>query len=150
MNTIKTCPLSQLYLEFGIYPARFEIMKKRILFYHYILNKNKQSYIIQVLQAQENFPVRGDWISSVKSDLKTLQIHLNQMEITNMRKDKLIHMLNKAVMKCAFEYLLNLRKSKGGEIIYKQLELAKYLQPNNSGLSISEKKNYLHILTKCI
>ena len=38
----KTCPISQLYLEFGHYPARFEIFKMLILFYQYIMKQDKK------------------------------------------------------------------------------------------------------------
>ena len=37
-KTTRTCPISQLYLEAGHMPARFEIIKKRLLFLKNILN----------------------------------------------------------------------------------------------------------------
>ena len=37
LNTTKGCPISQLYLELGQHPARFEIQKMRILYLKYIL-----------------------------------------------------------------------------------------------------------------
>ena len=53
INTQKGCPLSQLYLEFGVYPARFEAMKLRILFYNYIQNQPKEYMLNQFLQIQK-------------------------------------------------------------------------------------------------
>ena len=43
-NTIK-------YLELGIYPIRFEIMKRKIIFLQYILKQEKTSMMYQVLKA---------------------------------------------------------------------------------------------------
>ena len=37
LNTGKSCPIIQLYLEMGHVPARIEIQKMRCLFLHYIL-----------------------------------------------------------------------------------------------------------------
>ena len=48
-GTERGCPLSQLYLEFGQYPARFEIIKVQTLFYHYIINQDNKSLIYTFL-----------------------------------------------------------------------------------------------------
>ena len=135
-------------MDFGIHPARFEIFKKRILFYHYILNKSENSSIFKVLEAQEKFPVRGDWKSCVNNDLKTLNIHFNTTDFKNLKKNKLIHILNEAISTSALQYLLHLRNSKGKEIIYTELEMSEYLKPNNSGLKILEKRKSSHIVIK--
>ena len=42
-KTGRNCPIAQMYLEFGQWPARFEIMKKRCLFLKCILNQNENS-----------------------------------------------------------------------------------------------------------
>ena len=46
------------YLELGIYPIRFEIMKRKIRFLQYILQQDKSSMIYQVLQTQGNIQQR--------------------------------------------------------------------------------------------
>ena len=39
------------YLELGIYPIRYEIMKRKIIFLQYVLQQDKSSMMFQVLQA---------------------------------------------------------------------------------------------------
>ena len=41
LNTSRSCPISQIYLESNQYPLRFEIMKSRILFLKYILSQKE-------------------------------------------------------------------------------------------------------------
>ena len=43
LKTGKGCPIAQLYLEIGLEPARFEIMKIRLLYLKYILDQNEES-----------------------------------------------------------------------------------------------------------
>ena len=48
-NTLK-------YLELGVIPIRFEIMKRKLMFLQYILKQNKNSMIYKVLKAIEEEP----------------------------------------------------------------------------------------------
>ena len=50
LKTSRGCPISQLYLETGHYPARFEIKMIRLLFLKYILNENPRSLMYKFLQ----------------------------------------------------------------------------------------------------
>ena len=52
LKTTKGCPIKSLYLEIGQTPARFEIMKMRLLYLKYILEQPKSSNIRQMLQLQ--------------------------------------------------------------------------------------------------
>jgi hypothetical protein len=45
LKTSKGCPIVQMYAELGQIPARFEIVKLRLLFLKYILNQNPDSLI---------------------------------------------------------------------------------------------------------
>ena len=56
----KGCPVTQMYLEYGQYPARFDIIRMQILYYHYILNEDPKSMIFKFLKIQEEYPVKGD------------------------------------------------------------------------------------------
>ena len=53
-QTTKGCPISQLYLEAGQYPARFEIIRRRLLFFKTILNENPDSLILKLSKPQPN------------------------------------------------------------------------------------------------
>ena len=43
LKTKKGCPISQMYLETGQWPARFQIMKSRIMFFKSILDEDQKS-----------------------------------------------------------------------------------------------------------
>ena len=45
------CPITQLYLEVGQIPGRFEIIKMRLIFLRNILNEDKTSRIYQFFEA---------------------------------------------------------------------------------------------------
>ena len=75
-KTTKGCPLTQLYLESGQIPARFEVKKKRLLFLKYILNQTEESTVSKVFVLQIEQPRKGDWASSCMRDLEYLDIRL--------------------------------------------------------------------------
>ena len=72
-------PIPALYLELGVIPVRFKIQAKRIMYLHYILNRDEKELIFQVFKAQMDDPVKGDWILTVKDDLKLF--NLNHMSM---------------------------------------------------------------------
>ena len=88
MKTGRGCPTSQLYLETGLIPARFIIMKLRCLFLKSILNENTESLIYKFIMAQHENPSRGDWMSSCLKDLKYLNLSLSIEEIKSLKKNK--------------------------------------------------------------
>ena len=64
-KTTKGCPISQLYLEMGVVPARFEIQKLRLLYLKYILNQEENSMIFKFFKLQLENPTKGDWVSTL-------------------------------------------------------------------------------------
>ena len=149
-NTEIGCPRSQLYLEGGIYPLRFEIMKIKTMFLHYILNEDTKSLISQFYTTQKNFPQKGDWVSQTNAICDYLEIDCKKEEFKLMSKIKLKSILKKKIENKALEYLLGLRGSKGQEIEYKRLEMSDYLLPNNSQLSNDDKKYLFSIRNRMI
>ena len=82
----KCTPTEMLYLEFGCIPFSHLIMKRRILFLHYILNEDGNSILNRFLVAQVRSQKKNDWIYQVQNDLKKL--NLNQdMEILKQMKN---------------------------------------------------------------
>ena len=69
------------YLELGLYPIRFEIMKRNILFLQYILKQEKTSMIYQVLKATWEKPIKNDFIQTCEKYLDVLDIKLSFQEI---------------------------------------------------------------------
>ena len=81
VSTERGCPISQLYFEFGLYPARFEIMKMKIMFYQYILKQDEHSLIYLFLKQQKRNPVRGDWHSEIVYIIQYLNLNMKEDEI---------------------------------------------------------------------
>ena len=104
-KTTKGCPISQLYLEAGHTPARFEIFKMKILFLKYILNENPDSLIHKVYKLQLENPTRGDWASSCLEDLKYLEIDMSLEEIKSVSEISLRSILKKSNRRRAVQYL---------------------------------------------
>ena len=150
-KTTKGCPISQLYLEAGHLPARFEILRKRLLFLQNILKEKPESMIYKFVKLQFENPKKGDWASSCVEALKYLNINISIEEIKCMRKNQFQNILKKSTNEKALEYLLERRGTKGKEIIYSRLKMSEYLLPRkNENLSITEKQYIFAIRNRMI
>ena len=145
LNTTKGCPITQLYMAVGLYPARYEIMKMRLLFLKYILNQEDSSMIKKFFKLQLGQPTRGDWASTCLSNLQYLQVNESLEEIEKMTKNKFKRILSNRIDEKALEYLNEKRGSKGSQIIYKEIKMCEYLLPNDEKLSISDKRNIFSV-----
>ena len=72
------------YIELGVYPVRFEMMKRKIVFLQYILKQDKSSMIYQVLKATMENPTKNDFVKSCEEYLTILDIKLSYREIEEM------------------------------------------------------------------
>ena len=144
-QTGRSCPNVQMYLEFGQWPARFELKKMRCLFLKQILKQNKNSQIYRFFELQLKNPVKGDWVSTCLTDLFELEIKETLEEIENMSAYKFKNLVKRKTEIKALEYLLRKRGTKGREIDYTTLEMSEYLLPFNSRLNIEEKRSLFEI-----
>ena len=150
-KTTTGCPISQLYLETGHYPARFEVFRRRLLFLQNILKEKSDSLILKFVTLQLENPRKGDWASSCIQALKYLNIELSIDDIKLMRKSQFRNILKSSINKKALEYLLAKRGSKGAEISYSSLKMQEYLLPQRiENLSISEKQYIFAIRNRMI
>ena len=113
-NTSKGCPITQLYLELGQFPARFEIQKMRLLYLKYILEQTEDSLLNKFLNLQFKKPTRGDWASTCIKDLQELDITLSLEEIKTMTKYKFSKMLKMKISENALNYLKKKGRGKKG------------------------------------
>ena len=86
LKTQKGCPISQMYLETGQWPARFQIKKQRMLFLKSILDQDEQSMVFKFLKLQFQQPIKNDWVSTCKRDLEEMNIDLKFEDIKMMQK----------------------------------------------------------------
>ena len=139
MKTSKGCPIVQLYAELGQIPARFEIIKIRLLFLKYILNQNPESLIYKFFDIQRKTSTKGDWVYMCMENLKYIEISESFEVIKKMSYTTFKNLLKKKVTIAAFHYLSKRRGSKGSEIAYSKMEMAEYLLPYSSKISIEVK-----------
>ena len=69
LKTSKGCPIKSLYLELGQIPARFEILKMRLLYLKNILEQPLESNVSKMLHLQFKTPTPGDWASTCLKDM---------------------------------------------------------------------------------
>ena len=149
-KTSKGCPISQLYLESGHIPARFEIQKIRLLFLQYILQETSESRIQKFFLLQLKEPTRGDWASSCLKDLKDLEIKISLEEIKILTKTKFANFLKEAIRPKALAYLVKKQGKKGQEITYSELKMAEYLMPNLENISIEDMRKIFEIRNRML
>ena len=145
LKTTRGCPIVQIYLECGQWPARFELQKMRCLFLKQILKQDEQSQVYKFFQLQLNEPVKGDWVSTCLGDLKQFKIFETLDEIKIMSENKFSGLLKTGIKENALEYLLLRQGSKGQGINYSRLEMSEYLLPYNTKLDIAEKRKLFEL-----
>ena len=150
LKTSKGCPITQLYLEIGQVPARFEIQKMRLLFLKYILQQNEDSTLYKLFKLQLEAPSRGDWASTCLEDLKEFRITESMEEIKLMTKKKFNSILKERVTENGIKYLKEKQGKKGKEINYSGLNMAEYLSPNNEELSVDKKRKMFAVRNRMV
>ena len=148
LKTTKGCPITQLYLEMGQIPARFEIQKMRCLYLRYILNQDEDSQLRKFFDLQLKHRSKGDWASTCLDDLKELRITESPKEIKRINANNFMTILKYRINENAISYLTNKQKTKGQEMKYTEMQMAEYLSPINSKLTIIQKQTTFALRNK--
>ena len=149
VKTEVSAPRHLLYLELGILPARFVIKEKKVMQLKHILVQNENSLIKKVFDSQIKSPTKGDWASEVLSMLEEIKIRLNLREIKEIPKNKLKNIVNIAVEKLAFKYLIGIQKQKlkGRNINYTNLSFQPYFRPREN-IKLEAQREIFALRTK--
>ena len=146
LRTIWNCSAStsvpMMFLDLGCVPINVCIMKRRIMFLHYILQQPEQSLLYKCFKAQLNNKLAGDWVIQVESDLRELKIVDSLWEIKLMTKFTLKSILKKHTLQYAFEKLMSVKKSqsKCSQVEYNELKIQSYV---TTDLLTTEQKKLL-------
>ena len=122
-----------MYLEGGLEPARFVIMKSMVMYLQYILQQTDDCLLITMLKAQADSPTKDDWLSEVTSVISYLELNITFEEIKQLTKSQFHKMVKKQTRSKAFSYLSEKQEnwSKGKAIQYSGgLQMAEYILPN--------------------
>ena len=128
------------YLELGLYPIRFECMKRSILFFQYILKQDKSSMIYQVLKATWEKPIKNDFVETCKKYLGILQIDMSFQEIEEISVWKFKKLVELKTKEAGFKYLIKekQKQTKTIEIQYEALAIQKYFIDGNCKRNMSK------------
>ena len=79
-------PVEFLYLETSTTPLNSILKSRRINYLHTILGRSDLELTRKIYNAQKQDPIKGDWVTLVKEDLKLVNIHLSDKEISETKK----------------------------------------------------------------
>ena len=128
------------YLELGIVPIRFEIMKRKIIFLQYILKQDKESMMFKVFKATCENPIKNDFVEKCKKYLQQLNIKMSFEEIGQMSNMKFKNIVKQKTEEAGFKYLLieKNKQTKIADLNYENLEMQEYLNDGNRNTRISK------------
>ena len=141
LNTPKSTPKEMLYLELGCLPYRVLIKKRRLMFLFYILKQDPQSLIYKFYQSQKNHETSKDWVTTIRKDLKELNIDINFEDIQSMKKSDFKKIVNQKIEIKAKNYLneKKLNHSKVKNLNHDNLGIQKYLRHGQTQISVEER-----------
>ena len=122
-------PIEAIYLELGVIPLRYHLIRRRILYLHDIMNRNADELTTMVVEAQKVKSYKGDFYPQVMEDMIELGITNDDLA---QGKETLREKLKAKSKECAFKELIEKAKShtKIREDIYTNLDGAMHY--NNS------------------
>ena len=131
------------YLELGVYPVRFEIIKRKVIFLQYILKQDKESMMFKVFQATLDQPTKNDFVSKCLKYLEVLNITITFDEISEMSDFKFKSLVKEKTKAAAFKYLMELKNLPGKNtkiknINYKSLGIQEYLLGGNENSEVAK------------
>ena len=128
------------YLELGVYPIRFELKKRKILYLQYILKQEKSSMIYQVLKATCDYPTKNDFVKTCQQYLDELDIKLSFEEIENMSKWTFKKLVKEKTKAAGLKYLMDQKgqQTKTSSVHYDDLKLQEYFIDGNCKKNISQ------------
>ena len=123
LKTPISTPSESMYLELGIVRIGTIIKAKRIIFLHYLLNRNETEMISQIFSVQWNQPVKNDWTNFVKQDLIDFRIETNLSDIKKKSESSFKNLVRKKTMEYEYNQLMNIKQThrKLNNLIYTKL-----------------------------
>ena len=130
----------------GLIPLRIKIKVKRILYLQYILKQKEGALIKNFLKAQIENPMKNEWYSTVKNDMKEIEIQGDLETLENITVNKLKKDLNTKAEALAVKHLNNkLSTSKGEPLKITKIKMANYLKEDNPNPNIDNKRSIFKV-----
>ncbi len=118
-------PIEAIYLEIGVIPFRFHLMKRRIMYLSTILQRDDEDFTKRFILVQKDNCLEGDFYAQTKRDMDMLSITDDDLLHSN---EKLKQTLLGKINSVTFDYLLNKARihSKVDETLYTNCEGCEY------------------------
>jgi hypothetical protein len=131
------------YLELGVLPVKYEIIKRKIIYLQYILQQEKTSMVFKVFKATQDDPVNNDFVKTCNKYLEILDIKMSFSEIEGMSKWRFKKLVKEKTQLAAFKYLMEKKnqpnkQTKIADLKYEKLEMQDYLIDGNYKTQISQ------------
>ena len=148
LKTKSSLAYEAYFLELGIIPLSLIIKGRRVKYLHYLVNRPENEMISKFLKAQWNNPVKNDWTTQVRQDLKDLNISENFDIFKKYKKNAFKKIVNQKLKEYTFKYLIKMKEghSKMKNIKYESLKMQKYF--SDSQLNINNKRDIFAFRTR--
>ena len=115
-------------------------MKRKIIFFQYILKQEKSSMMYQVLKATWENPIRNDFVKICTQYLRALDINMTFEEIEKMPEKIFKDMVKDKTLKAALKYLEGekQKQSKIATMKHKKLEIQEYFIDGNCNNKVAK------------
>ena len=114
--------IEALYLETGKMPISFLLQKRRLMYWHHLVKRDKNSLLQKFYNAQKNGPVNGDWVNQLEKDKKDFNINYSDDELKLISKAKFKKEVKLKANKVAIGYF-NILKAKHSKTKNIKIEL---------------------------
>ena len=133
-----------MMLELGIMSIKYVLIKKRLMYLHHIMNSNEKSLINQIFHEMLKSPLKTDWATMIKQDMKRIKLNLSFEEISMSPKNKFKRNLKELCERACLEDYLQQKSglSKGKMLSYNSLSIQSYFKSKNALSADSMRKIY--------
>ena len=105
LNAHSKTPIECLYLELGVTPFRFQLMKRRIMYYQLVMKRNDDEITKAVVMRQKQTRLKGDFYMQVLKDMNAL--HISERDLLESSKGAMKHEVNRKIHHLAYDYLMD-------------------------------------------
>ena len=142
-------PIEAFYLETSVWPLRYILIARKLMYYWTILHKSESELVKEVFNAQRNFPTEGCWWSEVQDLLKSCNINYTEEQISKMSQAKFKNIIKERIQSKVLVYLVTLQnKHTKSENLHLDSKMQPYLR--TEVLTLNEKKLLFSLRTKML
>ena len=110
LNSHEKVALECIFYEVGLFPLKYEIMRRHLIYLWKLLNVQKSELIHRVFRSQDNSPHPGDFVRLVEKDKNTLNLELSNTEIEQLSKSRFKNIVTKKTEQYALTELNKLKE----------------------------------------